>query len=97
MALTVRDVEQCFVRKLAAERDESGDHIYYYLGYHGNQYTVGKLSHSWKGSLNDTQVLMLARKLHLQKQEFERLVSCDLSAADAISRWQHRRAQLRTS
>ena len=29
MALTVRDVEQCFVSKLDAERDESGDHIYY--------------------------------------------------------------------
>lgn len=85
MALTVRDVEHCVVSKLGAERDESGDHIYFYLNYQGSQYTaVGKLSHSWKGNLSDTQVLMLARKLHLQKREFERLVSCDLKAADAV-------------
>ncbi len=91
MALTVRDVEHCVVSKLGAERDESGDHIYFYLNHQGSQYTVGKLSHSWKGSLNDTQVLMLARKLHLQKREFERLVSCDLIAADAVDFWQTRR------
>ena len=90
MALTVRDVEDCFERKLRAERDESGDHIYFYLNHQGSQYTVGKLSHSWKGSLNDTQVLMLARKLHLQAREFERLVSCDLSPADTVDLWQSR-------
>jgi hypothetical protein len=91
MALTVSDVEYCFVSKLGADRDDSGDHIYFYLNYHGSQYTVGKLSHSWRGSLNDTQVLMLARKLHLQKREFEQLVSCHLQAPDAIDLWQSRR------
>lgn len=91
MAMTVRDVEDCLVRKLGAERDESGDHIYFYLNHQSSEYTVGKLSHSWKGSLNDTQVLMLARKLFLQKREFERLVSCDLSAAEAVDLWQARR------
>lgn len=91
MALTVRDVEYCFVSKLGAERDESGDHIYFYLNYQGSQYTVGKLSHSWRGSLNDTQVLMLARKLRLQKREFEQLVGCGLEAADGVDLWQSRR------
>lgn len=91
MALTVRDVEDCLTRKLGAESDDSGDHIYYYLNHQGGQYTVGKLSHSWKGSLNNTQVMMLARKLHLQKREFERLISCDLSGADAVNLWQTRR------
>ncbi len=91
MALTVRGVEDCFGSKLHAERDDSGDHIFFYLNHQGSQYTVGKISHSWKGSLNDTQVLMLARKLRLQKREFERLVSCQLSAPDAIDLWHFRR------
>jgi hypothetical protein len=90
MALTVRGVEDCFVSKLHAERDESGDHIYFYLNHQGSLYTVGKISHSWRGSLNDTQVLMLARKLRLQKREFERLVSCQLSAPEAFEIWQLR-------
>ncbi len=93
MGLRVRDVEYGFVHKLGAERDDSGDHIYFYLNYQGSQYTVGKLSHSWKGSLNDTQVLMLARKLYLQKREFERFVDCDLNAGQAVEIWQGRRIQ----
>lgn len=91
MALTVRDVEHGFVRKLGAEKDKSGDHIYFYLNHEGCQYTVGKLSHSWKGDLNDTQVLMLARKLYLRKREFGQFVDCDLEAAQVIDLWQRRR------
>lgn len=91
MPLTVGEVEEAFVRKLGAERDNSGDHIYFYLRYDNSDYTVGKLSHSWRGTLNDTQVLMLARKLWLQKREFERFVDCDLTTADMIDLWQSRR------
>lgn len=54
MALTVRDVEHGFLRKLGAEKDERRDHVYFYLTHEGSQYTVGKLSHSWRGDLNDT-------------------------------------------
>ena len=91
MALRVCDVEHGYVNKLGAERDPSGDHIYFYLNHGGSQYTVGKLSHSWRGSLNDTQIMMLARKLHLQKREFERFVDCNLKAAEVIDLWQRRR------
>jgi hypothetical protein len=89
--LDIRTVKRSFVKKLGAEEDVSGDHIYYYLDYQGSQYTVGKLSHSWSGSLNDTQVGMLARKLHLKKTEFEHFVSCELDTQDAIDIWQKRR------
>jgi hypothetical protein len=89
--LDIRTVKRSFVKKLGAEEDVSGDHIYYYLDYQGSQYTVGKLSYSWSGSLNDTQVGMLARKLHLKKTEFEHFVSCELDTQDAIDIWQKRR------
>jgi len=78
------------VRKLGAEEDVSGDHIYYYLNHQGSQYTVGKLSHSWSGALNHTQVAMLARKLYLKKAEFEQFVSCELQTQAAIDTWQAR-------
>jgi hypothetical protein len=91
MGLRVRDVEHAFVNKLGAERDPSGDHIYFYLNHEGSQYTIGKLSHSWKGELNDTQVMMLARRLSLRKREFEQFVDCDLEGAEVIDLWQRRR------
>lgn len=89
--LNIRAVKHSFVRKLGAQEDVSGDHIYYYLHYQGSQYTVGKLSHSWSGTLNDTQVGMLARKLHLKKTEFEQFVSCELDTQGAIDIWQRQR------
>jgi len=89
--LKVSDVEQAYTGKMEAIKDDSGDHIYYYLEYKGSEYTVGKLSHSWKGTLNDTQILMLARKLHLQKREFELWVICDIETPDMIQIWQNRR------
>ena len=91
MALTVRDVEHGFLRKLGAEKDEERDHVYFYLTHEGSQYTVGKLSHSWRGDLNDTQVGLLARKLRLQKREFERFIECKLGKAQVIEIWERRR------
>ena len=89
--MDIRIVKRSFVKKLGAEEDVSGDHIYYYLDYQGSQYTVGELSHSWSGSLNDTQVGMLAHKLHLKKKEFEQFVSCMLDTQSTIDIWQQRR------
>lgn len=91
MGLRVREVEQAFVNKLGAERDSSGHHIYFYLNHEGSQYTVGKLSHSWKGDLNATQVMMLARRLCLRKREFEQFVDCNLKAVEVIDFWLRRR------
>jgi len=71
--LNIRDVKRALKNKLGAEEDVSGDHIYYYLDYQGSQYTVGKLSHSWSGTLNDTQIGMLSHKLHLQKKKLNNL------------------------
>jgi hypothetical protein len=93
MGLKVREVEHAFVNKLGAERDPSGHHIYFYLNHEGSQYTVGKLSHSWKGDLNDTQVMMLASRLHLRKREFEGFVDCDLETREVLDLWRRRRNQ----
>ena len=94
IGLTVREVRGAYTRKLGATLDDSGDHVYYYLEYQGSEYTVGKISHSWKGNLNDTQVMMLARKLRLQKREFELWVICDINTQDMLQIWQERRTSM---
>ena len=91
--LTLRNVKDAFTRKLEAEQDDQRDHIFYYLDYEGSQYTVGKLSHSWSGSLDDTQISMLAHELCLTKREFERWVICHLSNSDMITIWRQRRRE----
>lgn len=92
--MNIRDVKRAFTKKLAAEEDDRRDHIYFYLNYDGSQYTVGKLSHSWSGDLNDTQVGMLSRKLCLRKKQFESFVDCTLSANQTIELWQSNRQAL---
>ena len=92
--MKVSEVERAFTRKLGAEQDVSGNHIYFYLNYEDCEYTVGKLSHSWKGSLNDTQIVMLARKLYLKKNEFEQFVDCNLTTPEMLDLWQERRQAL---
>ena len=92
--LTVNNVVRAFIHKLGASKDNSGDHIYFYLDFEGSEYTAGKISHSWKGSLNDTQVLMLASRLRLQKREFELWVICDMDTPKMLKIWQNRRNTL---
>jgi hypothetical protein len=87
----VREVKHAFVKKLGANKDDSGDHIYFYLDYQGSEYAVGKLSHSWRGALNDTQITMLSHKLHLKKSEFEGFVDCSLTTPEMLKIWQERR------
>ncbi len=89
--LTVNDIKSAFTGKMGATEDDSGDHTYYYLDYEGSEYTVGKISHSWGGSLNNTQILMFARKLFLQKREFEKWVVCDIDTPEMLQIWQSRR------
>jgi len=89
--LTVKDVVRAYINKLGAIQERSGDHIYFYLEFQGSEYTIGKLSHSWGGTLDDTQVLMVARKLRLQKREFELWVICDMENPEMLSIWQERR------
>jgi hypothetical protein len=89
--VTVGDVEYAFKSKLGAVRDRSGDHIYFYFKDGKSEYTVGKLSHSWKSKLNDTQVTMLAKKLRLLKREFEEFVDCSLQTDQMLKVWRQRR------
>jgi hypothetical protein len=80
----LRDVERALTKKLRARRDPSGHHIFFYLDHKGCTYTVGKVSHSWGGHLNDAQIGMMARKLRLQKKEFEDFVDCSLDCCSVI-------------
>lgn len=89
--MTVSDVEYALKNKLGATRDRSGDHIYFYLTDGDSEYTVGKLAHSWRGFLNDTQIMMCARKLRLFKREFEQFVDCTLEPDPMLRLWRGRR------
>ena len=89
--MKVSEIKRIFKEKLGADQDNSGDHIYFYLDYKGSEYTVGKLSHSWRGTLNNTQIMMMARKLYLKKNEFEQFVDCSLTTAEMLNLWQMRR------
>jgi hypothetical protein len=89
--VTVADAEHALKSKLGATRDRSGDHVYFYFRDGESEYTVGKLSHSWKGQLNDTQITMLAKKLRLLKREFEDFVSCSLEKDQMVALWRQRR------
>lgn len=89
--MTVREAERALTRKLGASRDRSGDHIYFFLTDGDADYTVGKISHSWGGQLNDTKINMLAKKLHLRKQEFESFVDCGIERGQLLEMWRQRR------
>ena len=89
--LRIHDVEQAFTTKLGAKRDDSGDHIYFYFQHEDSEYTVGKLSHSWRQDLGPKQVHLLAQKLWLQDKEFELFVGCDMSADQMVALWLCRR------
>lgn len=85
--MDVRDAERAFVNKLGATRDDSGDHVIFYYDIQGSKHRVGKLSHSWRGQLNDTQLGMLSRYLGLKKQEFQKWVTCTLDNESMIAIW----------
>lgn len=87
-------MRRAFTNKLEAEEVSSGDHIYFYFKYQGSVYTVGKLSHSWRGDLNDTQISLVKRRLLLKKREFEEWVECTLSNDEMIVVWLKRRKEL---
>jgi hypothetical protein len=89
--MTVDDAKDAFTGKLGAAQDKSGKHIFFYFKDGDLDYTVGKISHSWRGQLNDTQILMLAKKLYLQKQEFEKWVDCTLKNHQMLQIWRARR------
>lgn len=89
--MTVGEVEYALKSKLGASRDRSGDHIYFYFRDGESEYTVGKLSHSWRGQLDDTQTLMIAKKLRLLKRELEAFVDCSLGTDQMLKVWRQRR------
>ena len=89
--MTVHETNRALTRKLGASRETSGHHIFFYLTDGGAEYTVAKMSHAWRGQLDDTQIGMLAKKLRLSKREFETFVDCTLEVNDMLTLWRQRR------
>ncbi len=88
--MTVNEAKGAYTGKLGATEDKRGKHIFFCFKDSGSDYTIGKISHSWRGQLNDTQIGLLARKLRLQKQEFENWVDCTLQNDEMLQIWRNR-------
>jgi hypothetical protein len=92
--MRVEDVVRAYRTKLGASMTRSGDHVRFYIARRGRTREVGKLSHSWRGHMNDHQITLVARGLALRRTEFQDFVDCPLSAADALDLWENRRPPL---
>lgn len=85
--MDVSDVDHKLQQKLGAVRDRSGHHVFFYQTIDGKEHLVAKMSHSWRGQLDKTQIKMLADGLRLQLHEFELFVDCAESAEQVIKKF----------
>ena len=85
-----REIRSTLVSKLEAIEDRSGDHIYFYLTIDGRDFTVGKLSHSFRGQALDYVISDTARRLKLNKREFASLVDCEIDKLRHETLWKQR-------
>lgn len=89
--MDVRDIRRALKRKLSAYEDRARHHVFYFLEYDGKEYRGPKLSHSWRGDLDDQQLDWIKRPLLLSKAEFENLVECPLSREEFYKIWAQRK------
>ena len=89
--MDVHEVRATMLGKLGAAEDRSGHHVFFYLPYEGREYKGPKLSHSWRGDLNDQQINWVKKSLLLTKAEFERLVDCSLETEQFYEVWAQRK------
>ena len=89
--MDVRTVRRILLRKLDAVEDRAGHHVFFYLDYQGKRYLGPKMSHSWRGNLDDQQIDWLKKPLLLTSREFEELISCSLTREDFFARWAERK------
>jgi len=88
--MNYRDIRSTLVSKLEAIEDRSGDHIYFYLTIDGQDFRVGKLSHSSRGQAMDYVIGDTARRLKLNKREFVGLVDCEIDKPQHERIWRER-------
>ena len=89
--MDVRDVRRTLTGKLGAVEDRASHHVFFYLQYGDKEYRGPKISHSWRGDLNDQQVDWLKNPLLLSKEEFEQLVDCPLTRDAFFNIWVERK------
>ena len=89
--MDVRDVRRTLTGKLGAAEDRGGHHVFYYLQYQGEEYMGSKLSHSWRGDLNDYQIDLIKKPLFLNTAEFQELVACPLTREAFFNLWSQRK------
>jgi hypothetical protein len=91
--MTVDEAKWAFTVKLGASEDRSGEHIYFYFTDGNSEYTIGKMSHSWRGGkqLNDWLIKSMAKKMCLSKKDFEQFVDCTLAKPQMLKKWRLQR------
>lgn len=90
--MDVRAVRRIFTGKLGATEDRASHHIFYFLQYQGKLYLGSKMSHSWRGDLDDQQIEWIKKPLLLSKEEFVSVVDCSLSKDEFFNLWVQRKA-----
>ena len=89
--MDVREIRRVLIGKLSAYEDRARHHVFYFLRYDGKDYRGPKLSHSWRGDLDDQQIDWIKRPLLLSKAELENLVECPLSGEEFYVIWAQRK------
>lgn len=87
----VREIRVTLKNKLQAVEDRGQHHVFFYLPYRGKEYFGAKVSHSWRGDLNDQQIDWVKKGLLLTKREFEELVDCPLTKDRFFQIWANRK------
>ena len=74
--MDARDLQRALRRKLDAEEDRSGDHVFYWMAVNGQDLRVAKFSHSERGQLRNHVILDAAKRLKLTRPQLDELVDC---------------------
>ena len=85
--MDVRAVRAALIRKLEAIEDRARHHVFFYLDYDGRRYLGSKMSHSWRGDLDDQQIDWVKKPLLLSKSEFDQLVDCPMTKNQFFEVW----------
>jgi hypothetical protein len=85
--MDTRDLQRALRRKLDAEEDRSGDHVFYWVTIDGKQFRAAKFSHPGRGQLGDHVITDTTKRLKLTKAQLEELVDCPMTGERFWELW----------
>jgi hypothetical protein len=85
--MDARDLQRALRRKLDAEEDKSGHHVFYWVTIDGRDFRAAKFSHSDRGQLGDHVITDTTKRLKLTKAQLEELVDCPMTGERFWELW----------